>query len=145
MSEEILLQAAQCVPQESEIVLSVPITPVAGTLRSLNLNTNKTHNNVDIIGLAVRVADSNDNSYSSLGNKLINLAILNCAKLEIWDGVKAVLESIPLAMLVPPAGCVYVPVIIKNFNPGTSKILFNSPLLTTTEVRDIEISLIRSN
>ena len=140
MDNTLLQQAANVIPQQSYLVVPVPV----GTgQRSLSLVTNQTHNNTDIIGLKIRVADAADTSFSMNGNKLADATIINCGFLKIYNGNTKILESMPLSSLIPLDGQSYVPVKIDVFTPGSSEVVLTNAALTTSVPRDIEIILVR--
>lgn len=142
----VALQAAQVIPFQTTLTASVQ-TAQSGRAGSLNLSVNKTHNQMNVIGVVVRVnVTGTDNKYSENGNKIITDAQAAAMFLQISHGATQIIENIPLEKLVVGgvgSSLVYVPVYWKDYNPAYSNIIITTGV-TFSEVRDVELILIHS-
>ena len=137
------LQQAQTVPFQTTLTASVQTTQ-SGRAGSVNLSINKTHNQLKVIGVAVRINDSSDNMYSENGNKLITVAQARVMFLQISHGSTQIIENMPLEKLsTSSAGLVYIPVYWEDYNPAYSNVIISFGV-TFSEIRDIELILIHS-
>ena len=142
-SQIVELQKAQVVPFQTTLTASVQTTQ-SGRAGSVNLSINKTHNQLKVIGVAVRINDSSDNMYSENGNKLITAAQARVMFLQISHGSTQIIENMPLEKLsTSTSGFIYVPVYWEDYNPSYSNVIISFGV-TFSEIRDVELILVHS-
>lgn len=143
--QEVLdLQQAQVVPASSILTTTISQN-YTGKYTALNLYNNKTHNQLNVIGVRVRINNAADTRVNvEDGTLLLTPAMAAGASLTISTGNMKILENFPIeALNVEGTSRVYVPVWWENFNPATSQILIQG-LPTFTNNRSLEITLIHS-
>lgn len=142
-SQIVEVQQGQIIPFQTTLTASVQ-TAQSGRAGSINLSINKTHNQLNVIGVAVRLNGTADNKYSENGNKLITETQAAAMFLQISHGATQIVENMPLEKFVCTGGnLVYVPVYWADFNPSYSNVIITTGV-TFSEIRDIELILIHS-
>ena len=162
------MQKAQIIPASSTITIPITVARSTGKQSSYSLLNNTTHNDIDVIGVALRVSDFYGDGYSgatssdaakvgviaakdSTGTMLLtkqccSVGFLNIAFNDKDNKVKVIVENIPLSQLIPTNFMVYVPVFWERFNAGKSTLFFTDPngLLMGGD-RSFELTLIHSS
>lgn len=99
---------------------------------------NKGFGNRTVIGLALNAADGTAKGGSGKSTTDADLLLYAQCQLMHLSFVDSkglqIVEKIPLTMLIPPAGQLYVPIYLEDFNPGKSSIEWSETLGNTDPV-----------
>lgn len=125
------------------LVSTVPVA--TGTKVGAQKFENLGFGNRTVIGMALNVADGTAKvgaSKTSTNDDILTFAQCQLMHISFIDALGTqIVDKLPLTALQPPAGDLYVPIYLENFNPGKSFFEWCATLGNTTNPVSMELVL----